>query len=346
MRALILPRLRRDERGAVLVWVALMMVPLLGMGALVIDVGALYHERRQLQNGADAAALAVAQDCAAGDCEDEAGTADTYADDNANDGAANIDEVCGVGPGLSACTTPPPGTDGAAGWVKVTTSTNNPANTADNTQVEFLLAPVLDAANVGATVEATAVAAWGPAGRATTVPLTISVCEFAAMGGSVDPPVFPSGTTYIYFHGSVPAGSCPAGPSGADDPISGGFGWLDSSDCEVSVEADGWVSDKTGNGVPNDCNPADWQGVEVLIPLYDGTNGLTGANGEYHVSGFIGFRVLGYRFPGQGWPSGFNCPAQPGNSGTCLYGEFTTVTTTGDQFGGTDYGARVIKMIG
>ena len=55
-----------DERGAVLVWVALMLTVLIGVGALVIDAGALYTEKRQLQNGADAAALAVAADCANG----------------------------------------------------------------------------------------------------------------------------------------------------------------------------------------------------------------------------------------------------------------------------------------
>ena len=65
-----------------------------------IDVGALYAERRQLQNGADAAALAVAEDCAEGDCLDEMATAKTYADSNAKDDAANVDEVCGSGPGL------------------------------------------------------------------------------------------------------------------------------------------------------------------------------------------------------------------------------------------------------
>ena len=37
---------------------------LFGMGALVIDVGQLYQNRAELQNGADAAALAVAKSCA------------------------------------------------------------------------------------------------------------------------------------------------------------------------------------------------------------------------------------------------------------------------------------------
>ena len=106
MRSLIRSRIRRDDAGATIVIVALMMVVLLGMGALVIDVGQLYAERRELQNGADAAALAVAQDCAGGDCRDETTTAGTYADDNAHDGKAAVDEVCGSGPGLTPCATP------------------------------------------------------------------------------------------------------------------------------------------------------------------------------------------------------------------------------------------------
>ena len=54
----------RDERGAVGVMVALLMVPLIGFAAIAIDVAAMYAERQQLQTGADAGALAVAQDCA------------------------------------------------------------------------------------------------------------------------------------------------------------------------------------------------------------------------------------------------------------------------------------------
>ena len=50
--------------------------------------------------------------------------------------------------------------------------------------------------------------------------------------------------------------------------------------------------------VPNDCEPSDWQSAEVLVPIFDHANGLNGSNGEYHVAGFAGFRMSGYRFPG------------------------------------------------
>jgi Flp pilus assembly protein TadG len=51
----------RDERGQAVVLTVLSLVVLLGMAALVLDVGAWFHDKRSLQATADAAALAGAQ---------------------------------------------------------------------------------------------------------------------------------------------------------------------------------------------------------------------------------------------------------------------------------------------
>ena len=59
-----------DERGAVLVHVAVAMLALLAFSALVIDYGALWVSRRQAQNAADAAALAGALSLAFDDPDD------------------------------------------------------------------------------------------------------------------------------------------------------------------------------------------------------------------------------------------------------------------------------------
>ncbi|HEY8104402.1 MAG TPA: vWA domain-containing protein, partial [Gaiellaceae bacterium] len=57
------PRDRQDgERGQVIVLIVLLLVVLLGMAALVIDVGYAYYAHRSLQASADAAALAGAQE--------------------------------------------------------------------------------------------------------------------------------------------------------------------------------------------------------------------------------------------------------------------------------------------
>ncbi|WP_305041470.1 pilus assembly protein TadG-related protein, partial [Geoalkalibacter sp.] len=52
---------RVGEKGAVAVLVAVLLMFLIGMVALVVDVGYLYATRSELQNAADAAALAGAR---------------------------------------------------------------------------------------------------------------------------------------------------------------------------------------------------------------------------------------------------------------------------------------------
>ena len=51
----------KNERGQAIVLTVLSLVVLLGMAALVLDVGAWFHQKRHLQATADAAALAGAQ---------------------------------------------------------------------------------------------------------------------------------------------------------------------------------------------------------------------------------------------------------------------------------------------
>lgn len=53
-------RRRRDDRGAILPFMAICLVALLAVAALVIDGGAAYSQRRSMQNASDAAAMAGA----------------------------------------------------------------------------------------------------------------------------------------------------------------------------------------------------------------------------------------------------------------------------------------------
>jgi Flp pilus assembly protein TadG len=355
------PVVERDK-GAVLIWVALTMAVLLGIGALVIDIGRLYVERRELQNGADAAALAVAQDCSAGNCGDAAGTAKVYADLNANDAASAIepDTPCGDGPGLTLCTPAPSGIDPlAAGWVRVGTSTLT--STGDD-EVSFLLAPIISALT-GKTVTASAAAAWGTLGAATTLPFTFSECEFNNLGelNGLNEFGVPNGVTYVYSksgggQNAEPLPGCESrAPSGGT--VEGGFGWLTVSGGTCSVQLS--VGDTiTGPGDPgNDnllrkspCSESLVQNKEVLIPLFGSVTG-TGQNAVYTIVGFAGFIVTGYRLSGSTWPSGFSCPQVPGGTGgtgnlRCFRGEFTQIYDSQGDFGGSiDFGARVVKMV-
>lgn len=58
----VLRRLRRDERGLIAALTALIAVALVGTVGLAIDLGVWYRQTRGMQNAADAAALAAAQD--------------------------------------------------------------------------------------------------------------------------------------------------------------------------------------------------------------------------------------------------------------------------------------------
>ncbi|WP_258933500.1 pilus assembly protein TadG-related protein [Nesterenkonia pannonica] len=90
-------RLKNNDRGAVGVIVALMLVPIMILAALAIDVAAMHATKQQLQTGADAGALAIAQDCARyeddANCDagTAAGTAQQMATANVTIGSADGD---------------------------------------------------------------------------------------------------------------------------------------------------------------------------------------------------------------------------------------------------------------
>jgi Flp pilus assembly protein TadG len=71
-------KIKRDQRGSVLVLFAAALVMMLGMVALVTDTGALYLEKRYLQNACDSAALAGAQEIYFGSQSSAEAEADDY----------------------------------------------------------------------------------------------------------------------------------------------------------------------------------------------------------------------------------------------------------------------------
>lgn len=361
---------RSDDRGGLAVFVvivvALVLVPI---AAIAIDVGAIWAERRQQQNGADAAALAVAQTCVDGTCDSgttSTSTAGSLADLNANDKKTQVDLVCGTESGLAPCPAPtgelwdcPPAT-GSQPYVQVYTS----VLTSDDKHVlpPWFGRAVLGNSYGGAAVRSCARAAVGPASSLiSTLPITISLCEwnnytsngtdFAPPPPYGSPPNYPSSyRRVIYFHNTSNASPCPAGPSGADLP--GGFGWLQTSTgCNTPSSTGGWFDDSTGRPPPNSCT---WrlmqlmQGQVVNIPVFDDTNDLTGSNGQYHIAGFAAFFLTGYYIEGQYKTLDLVTGQYPcrGND-SCIAGWFTTDLVPNATPGtGTSYGAQVVGLTG
>jgi Flp pilus assembly protein TadG len=311
----------RDERGAVIIMMAAFTVVIVGIAALVVDVGAIHDEKRQLQNGADAAALGVAQligqTCATGSPVCLAGTlmtqAQTLADGNAKDTKSTVDSV-----------TP----DYANRKVTVRTSTRDAAG---NTILPYQFGRALTGVN-GKTVRASATASWAGLKRAAVIPLTLSKCEFTT--ATSNNTVFGVQRT-ILFH--TKAAPCGGGPD-----LPGGFGWLtdnndsNSDDCNVTPSAGDFVNEDTGVvGTPHSCNLATLLEKDVLLAVYDSLTG-SGSNGRYHIYGFGEFHVTGYRFTSTN--SGGTVPCNSPN--TCIAGYFIRFVPVG-ELGGPTLGNRV-----
>lgn len=321
----------QSDRGATAVMVAILLVPLIGFGGIAVDVGAIYAERAQLQNGADAAALAIAQDCAADGCGDSASEAAAFANANANDGAANVYSL----------------TFPTATSVKVVTSTR-----VAGTNAGAMNHPL--AALVGvtpSTVGAEAIAEWGPPKAAPVLPLTISNCEFEkALDGTPQ---------LIRYDKNQP---CP------DQQIPGGFGWLDPIDgeCEADIDLDQEkAGSEPGNSYPGACDQVlmDLAGQTILVPIFDhaydkdGTEILAdgkavgGQNGFFHIYAFAAFTITNWRLSGGNkLPEVYMDGSPVQCNGECrgiigTFDHWVSVDAAGTELGGPDLGASVARLV-
>jgi hypothetical protein len=319
-----------SEDGATVVLVAVLLTGLLGLGALVLDVGNLYLERRSLQNAADAAALAAAQDFAAGAPAAAETAARRFADAN-NSRGAYVEDF----------------TQPTANSIRVRTRTGD---LAAQGQLDSLFIGVLGIDQYFA--EATATASWGAFGGGATLPLTLSTCEWDHLtGGNVAS--LPTSERTVYFHSSQTAQSINTcgGPANQNHP--GGFGWLNTSPGSCSAQTSmGTVSTDTGNNVPNTCSQAYLRGLiggpPVLMPIFSEILNPQGNNATYRIIGFAAFEVTGYRFSG----SQYNEPAGDvpcsGND-RCIRGRFVEYYDLGSEptdFVAPDLGAYVIGLTG
>lgn len=306
-------RLRtHDEDGAVTVIVLALMLTMFGMAGYVIDVGIVRQERRELQNGADAAALDLAQDCARGMCTDLDAKAKVYADANAKDGRALASATL-----LNAST------------VKVDTQTETGAGA---TSLTMQFAQFFGRST--STVTATATAGWGAPSSASVLPITISYCEWNSLTGSGA--TFPTPEQTVYFHNPTSNGRqddipCSGGPAGQD--LAGGFGFLSApgGNCVLGVSAGGLYDSRPGNADPSsdgcECSGPgnDFPlNTDLLVPVYQAVGG-SGTNGQYRIYGFATFRMSSMRLKNGG---GGNCwltstaPPNCSNSQRCIYGSF------------------------
>ncbi|MEY4873905.1 MAG: hypothetical protein RJB41_607 [Actinomycetota bacterium] len=332
------------DRGVILVWFSAFALVILGSGALVIDYGALWSERRQLQNGADAAALAVAIDCAKTTCVQSQATALNYAQLNAADSSALV-RLCGRGAGLTACAQVPPGTSNAVGYVQAVASTWNPGNSGSPDKVRFLLAPFLDALQVGQTVSASATVKWGALSAANVLPIVISKCAFNPLWIAADGTLsIPSTQIQILANSNT---SCSAGWTDGFD-----FTEDSTSTCAmepVAIILGGTILNAGAEGMLPECRPViaalKTNNQTFVVPIvYQRTP--PGSNSKYYADGFATFKLCGYALGGGYISNSCStiCNGSPSEFRIC--GTFMTLTLDSGELGnGVDYGTRVIRMV-
>jgi hypothetical protein len=208
----------REQRGATVVIVALVLVAMFGMIVLVVDVGGLLWKRRELVNGSDAAALSAATTCAL-PFSVSSKPAETAADELAGQNVTGLDPTTTTNAivAAGACHST------SSGWVKVQYSQ----------QQHLFFAPVLGFSNQnGVTTKAYAI--WGPTGAANPIPIVIYASAFHNCKLDVDPT--PGPDCFVWEDNNNTQGN------------QSGFGLLDLRTDDPSKY--GWDSD-AGASCPN-----------------------------------------------------------------------------------------------
>ncbi len=211
-------RVRDEERGATLAIVAISLICLLGMLVLTFDLGRGVALKRNMVNGADAAALAAARECglAHGDVAAKQAAADLVADNN---GAATVIGFR-IDPSPAQCIgAPNPNPDGKI-FVTVTTSVPQ----------QYFFAPIFGINN--GTVVATATAEV-TSGSTNPAPIKIDQLKVDQCEEGVPDPVTGRIDCYFLF-------------DKGSRPLESDWGWLNLPE--------GWPNQKLGDLNPMKCS--------------------------------------------------------------------------------------------
>ncbi len=365
------------DRGAVAVTVAALSLLLFGFAAIVVDVGALYAERRKLQSGADGGAYAVARSCAKASCPsagDATVTATDYAGWNDREDARAAAELCGTGDSSWPSCAQPPTVPTGIKYVRVVDRTLTvAADGLTSTLLPSMFVNLLPGGPSGSRVGAMATVAWGYGARSAnpTLPFIMSVCEWKSLmpptGAGFAPrpplplgdPVYPSGVPWSYegeIHTQGGAGDCtfnPSGQTGADEPVSGDFGWTAVTEpgANSSCIAKTTGTDPTTVEGKSGAQPCVKKWLEshlgkiIDIPIY---YEQPTQSGVFEVGGWTPFFLTGYRLnesASNTFPRGTTAlpPCLASNQGKCLTGFLVDMPATDGAIEGPSFGLGSTK---
>jgi hypothetical protein len=333
-------RIVREERGQSIPFTVVFLVVLIGMVALVVDVGSWYRAQRQLQTAADAAAIAGAYNLpnvANARTHAAAFVADNLAQNNEPTllplfpAPNNPGGMCDAGPGQSNC-------------IAVDLSHQAPG----------LFAPVLNSVLSSITVSAHAQAALVAPGSVKDVaPIAVQdvdACRPPPAGSCT----FPHHATldfdtsgYQLLDLSVHSTGGPIGGGSAQASVM--MDWIYSSTPPSgypdALPAPAWYAANNGvkNGIKGNNNKgllgAQAAGTMLLVPVFDTIDALTQA---VHVIGWSAFVID----PG---PAGVNWTSGTGGNHV-LNGNFVQFVANGLPAGsgpsGQNFGVLSISLVG
>jgi Flp pilus assembly protein TadG len=307
----------RQERGAVAVVVAICMVVLMGFLAIAVDLGSIYSDKQQLQNGADASALAIAQSCQRdmSNCTQTVadGVADKYAKANKLDNQSTAKVVL----------------DASHGKVQVET---------DSTHTNWF-AGVFGMQTSAISAHATAI--FGSASGGPTVPLTVSWCQFKLATGD-----WTAGVPLPNIPIEVPLKDQTC-TNPATNYVAGGFGWLQGTNCVANILAGGWVLSDPGINGANSCTNFDWTTIlyrDIQIPIFEDYQDH-GKGASYQIKGVATINISAYCFgPAAQWPSNLtDCPKTRRFVGT--FKDYIALRDFTVDPGATHFGTGVAALV-
>ena len=303
---------KHSERGQAFVVTVLMIATLLGLTALVLDVGSWFRAHRQLQATADAAALAGAQAL-----PDVPGDASSLANDYAARNTSNLQAV-----NVS---------------VSQTYVANDTIRVHVSKPAEGFFSKVfgIDSVNEGASATARTA---GMQSALYVAPIVVNKkhpmlnnCSGPCFGPSYQTTVPVSQTGAPGAFGLVNLDPTSNGTTGASTVA----GWIENG-FDKYLDIGSYASDPGVKFNSNSIQDAMDQriGTEMLFPVFDTLTG-TGSNAQYHIIGWVGFFVTG---------------VDPNGNNGSVSGYFTRVIWTGIQAssaggGGPNYGARAVQLV-
>lgn len=292
-----------DDRGAIIIITALLMVALLGMAAIVIDLGLMREQRRELVTATDAGALAAAGAYAVG--EDGCTIAAKFV--TATDPGATMDP----------------------GWCVHTASDSSGVVTVKASQTaDFSFAPVLGIDE--GRVDALTMAAYRPPGfvkgglrpfalciRAMerfpqwNLPLAASTGVLRVPYGKDDHPEAcnggknsPGNWGLLDFDGGGNSTNDTRDwvRNGYDGVVNAGPpGRRCDEDPEVCVDGDpGAWSNSIGDELDHLITADAGKPLEFTLPIFDSGEG-NGNNAAFHIIGFVRAKLHGYQATGPAW---------------------------------------------